>query len=80
MHSKINCQQNNKKVQRNVSAHLVIYIIRAQPPNHHTNKGGTDGNPLEIALRVIHRSFGPRLIGVACAAQQFADVIQVGVG
>lgn len=67
------------KVPKDVRAHLVVYIIRAQPPNDHTNKRGTNGNPLEIALWVIRRSFGSRLIGVACAAQEFADVIQVGV-
>lgn len=60
--------------------YLVVYIIRAQPPNDHTNKCGTNGNPLEIALWVIRWSFSSRLIGVACAAQEFADVIQVGVG
>lgn len=58
-----------------VCRHLVVYIIRAQPPNDHANKRGADGNPLEIALWVIRRSFGSRLIRVACAAQEFADVI-----
>lgn len=73
-------EKKTTKVPKDARAHLVVYVIRAQPPNDHTNKRGTNGNPLEIALWVIRWSFGSRLIGVACAAQEFADVIQVGVG
>lgn len=82
MYSKGNCWEKKikTKVPKDVRTHLVVYIIRAQPPDDHTNKCGTNGNPLKIALWVIRRSLGSRLIGVACAAQEFADVIQVGVG
>lgn len=59
--------------------HLVVYVVRAQPPDHHASKGGTDGDSLEVALRVVGRPFGSRLTGVAGAAQELADVIQVGV-
>lgn len=60
-------------------SHLVVYVVRAQPPNDHADKSGTDGNSVEVALWVVGRPFGSRLTGVAGAAQEFADVIQVGV-
>lgn len=59
---------------------MVVYVIRAQPPNDHADKSVTDGNPLEVALWVVGWPFSSRLAGVAGAAQEFADVIQVGVG
>lgn len=60
--------------------HLVVDVIWAQPPNNHANESAADGNPLEVALRVVARPFGSRLGGVAGAAQELADVVQVGVG
>lgn len=60
-------------------SYLVVYIIRAQPANDHANKRGADGNSVEIALWVVGWSFGARLTGIAGAAQELADVIQVGV-
>lgn len=63
----------------NVS-HLVVDVIRAQPPNDHANEGGTDGHSLEVALRVVGWPFGSRLAGVTGAAQELADVVEVGVG
>lgn len=60
-------------------SHLVVYIIRAQSPNDHANKSVADGNPLKVALWVVSWSFSSGLAGVASAAQEFTDVIQVGV-
>lgn len=64
----------------NLISYLVVYVVWTQPPNDHANKRGTDGHSLEVALWVVGWPFGSRLTGVAGAAQEFADVIQVGVG
>lgn len=58
---------------------MVVDVVRAQPPNDHASKSGTDGNSLEVALRIVGWSFGSRLAGVAGATQELTDVIQVGV-
>lgn len=65
-------------VQTNVS-HLVVDVIRAQPPNDHANEGGTDGNSLEVALWVVGWPFGSRLAGVTGAAEELANIVKVGV-
>lgn len=72
--------KEKEKVQKHAEAcvsHLVVYVIRTQPPNDHANKSGTDGNSVEVTLWVVGWSFGSRLTGVAGAAQKLADVIQV---
>jgi len=58
---------------------LVVDVIRAQPPNDHADESGTNGNPHKVALWVVGGPFSSRLTGVAGAAQELADVIQVGV-
>lgn len=61
-------------------SHLVVNVVGAQPPDDHADERGADGNPVEVALWVVGWPFGSRLAGVAGAAQELADVIQVGVG
>ena len=58
---------------------MVVDVIRAQSPNDHADKSGTDGNSLEVALWVVGWPFGSSLAGVAGAAKELADVIEVGV-
>lgn len=71
------------KVKNNVwpnVSHLVVNVIWAQPPYDHADKRGTNGNSLKVALWVVGWPFGSRLAGVACAAEELAYVVKVGVG